>query len=90
MPTAIMIRAATEARRFTAAISKASSKNWIASSRSVRRRLDFAGSAEWPNAFTLQTATNVAGPYVDLLSAFNPYTNPITADGLPHFFRLRQ
>ena len=45
---------------------------------------------QWPNAFTLQTATNVTGPYADVTGAFNPYTNPITAGGLPHFFRLRQ
>ncbi len=44
----------------------------------------------WPNAFTLQTATNVAGPYADVPGAFNFYTNPIIADGLPHFFRLRR
>jgi polygalacturonase len=45
---------------------------------------------QWTNAFTLQTSTNVMGPYADLISASNPYTNPITTDGLPHFFRLRQ
>jgi polygalacturonase len=45
---------------------------------------------QWPNAFTLQAATNIAGPYTDVTGAFNPYTNPITADGLPRFFRLRQ
>ncbi|MGH7993374.1 MAG: glycosyl hydrolase family 28 protein, partial [Limisphaerales bacterium] len=45
---------------------------------------------QWPNAFTLQTATSVAGPYADVIGAFNPYTNPITAGANPHFFRLRQ
>jgi polygalacturonase len=45
---------------------------------------------QWPNAFTLQTATNIAGPYADITGAVNPYTNPITTDALPHFFRLRQ
>ena len=46
---------------------------------------------QWPNAFILQTATSAAGPYADMAGAFNPYTkNPITADGFPHFFRLRQ
>jgi polygalacturonase len=43
---------------------------------------------QWP--FTLQTATNVVGIYTDLAKAVNPFTNPIAADGLPHFFRLRQ
>jgi hypothetical protein len=45
---------------------------------------------QWPNAFILQTATNISGPYADVFGAFNPYTNPITADEPPHFFRLRQ
>ena len=45
---------------------------------------------QWPNAYTLQTGTNLAGPYADLIGAFNPCTNAVTADGLPHFFRLRQ
>jgi len=69
--------------------------NDVSSLTTVGPPLNFSPSGtdlvlQWPNAFTLQTATNVAGPYADVTGAFNPYTNPITADGLPHFFRLRQ
>jgi len=45
---------------------------------------------EWQYPFTLQTATNVVGSFTDLPRAFNPFTNPIVTNGLPHFFRLRQ
>ena len=43
----------------------------------------------WDNAFTLQSATNVVGPYQDLSGASSPYTNSFTA-GPQRFFRLRQ
>jgi polygalacturonase len=43
----------------------------------------------WDNAFTLQSATNVAGPYQNLSGASSPYTNPAAA-GPQRFFRLRQ
>jgi hypothetical protein len=41
----------------------------------------------WAGSYTLQSATNVTGPYVDLTSATSPYTNNV---GAPRqFFRLR-
>jgi len=43
----------------------------------------------WDSGFTLQSATNVAGPYQDLSGAASPYTNPV-ATGPQRFFRLRQ
>jgi polygalacturonase len=43
----------------------------------------------WNNGFTLQSATNVVGPYQDLSGATSPYTNPVAADP-QRFFRLRQ
>ncbi|HEX3627252.1 MAG TPA: glycosyl hydrolase family 28 protein [Verrucomicrobiae bacterium] len=45
---------------------------------------------QWPNAFILQAATSVSGPYSDVTGAVNPYTNSIAVGGLPRFFRLRQ
>jgi hypothetical protein len=44
---------------------------------------------QWQNNFVLQSATNVAGPYQDVLGAPNPYTNTPSA-GAKQFFRLRQ
>jgi hypothetical protein len=43
----------------------------------------------WPQGWTLQTATNVGGPYSDVLSATSPFTNDTTLDP-QQFFRLRQ
>jgi hypothetical protein len=44
---------------------------------------------QWTNAFTLQSATNVLGPYTDLPGASSPFTNPVSPK--PQlFFRLRQ
>ncbi len=43
----------------------------------------------WPSGWTLQTATNVPGPYSDVSGATSPYTNAIPPDG-QRFFRLRQ
>jgi hypothetical protein len=43
----------------------------------------------WPSGWTLQTATNVPGPYVDVPGATSPYTNDTTVDR-QRFFRLRQ
>ena len=84
---------------FTSAASP-DSRPWLATSdasnlTAVGPQLNILSSGtnvvlEWPNAFTLETATSVAGPYAGLAGAFSPYTNPITGDGLPHFFRLRQ
>jgi hypothetical protein len=42
----------------------------------------------WTGAFTLQSATNVTGTYVDLSGATSPYTNSIGAEP-QRFFRLR-
>jgi hypothetical protein len=42
---------------------------------------------EWPSGSTLQSATNVTGPYVDMSGAHSPYTNNLIAPRL--FFRLR-
>ena len=44
----------------------------------------------WPGNFTLQNATNAAGPYADLPGPIvvGPYTN--TTSGNQQFFRLRQ
>jgi hypothetical protein len=44
---------------------------------------------DWPVGWTLQTATNVLGPYVDLTTATSPYTNDMTT-APQAFFRLRQ
>jgi hypothetical protein len=43
----------------------------------------------WPAGWSLQTATNVAGPYSDVLGATSPYTNNMTLDR-QRFFRLAQ
>jgi hypothetical protein len=50
-----------------------------------------AGSCvlQWNNGFTLQTATNIGGPYADLTGANSPYANQFT-NTLQRFFRLRQ
>ncbi len=42
---------------------------------------------EWPPGWTLQSATNVPGPYQDVSSATSPYTNSFGGGRL--FFRLR-
>lgn len=44
---------------------------------------------QWNGGFTLQTATNVLGPFTDLSGAPSPYTNSFT-NGPQRFFRLRQ
>ena len=43
----------------------------------------------WPPGWSLQTATNVAGPYLDVANATSPYTNDMTLDR-QQFFRLQQ
>jgi hypothetical protein len=43
----------------------------------------------WPTGFTLQSATNVVGPYSDVAGATSPYTNNVTVRP-QQFFRLRQ
>jgi len=43
----------------------------------------------WDGTFTLQSATNVTGPYADLLPAASPYTNFFDPDEPSRFFRLR-
>jgi fibronectin type 3 domain-containing protein len=49
--------------------------------------IDSSGVLSWAGNFTLQAATNVAGPYVDVPDAASPYTN--SSGGLPsQFFRL--
>ena len=47
-------------------------------------------SLTWTDAsFTLQTATNVAGPYTDVTGATSPFSTNAAASGLPaQFFRL--
>ena len=45
--------------------------------------------ATWPQGWSLQTATNVSGPYSDVTNATAPYTNDMTLDR-QRFFRLRQ
>lgn len=42
----------------------------------------------WPAGWTLQSATNILGPYADVSGA-SPYTNDITTEP-QRFFRLRQ
>ncbi len=43
----------------------------------------------WPGlGFTLQSATDVAGPYTEVVGAMSPYTNDISANPM-QFFRLR-
>lgn len=51
---------------------------------------DVAGKIilSWPNsAFSLQSATNVVGPYTNVTGATSPYTNPASATH--QFFRLQ-
>jgi hypothetical protein len=43
---------------------------------------------QWASGWTLQTATNIAGPFTDV-NASNPYTNS-TASGAQRYFRLHQ
>ena len=43
----------------------------------------------WPSGWSLQSATNVLGPYLDLPTAASPFTNDLTLD-YQQFFRLRQ
>jgi hypothetical protein len=42
----------------------------------------------WPSGWSLQSATNVAGPFFDVLGATSPYTNNVTLEP-QRFFRLR-
>ena len=42
----------------------------------------------WASGTTLQSATNVAGPYLDVSGASSPYN--VSFSGPAHFFRLRQ
>ena len=50
--------------------------------------MDPSGVLSWTGTSTLQSATNVAGPYFDVTNAVSPYTN--SNNGLPQeFFRLR-
>jgi cellulose 1,4-beta-cellobiosidase len=50
--------------------------------------IDPSGVLSWMGTSTLQSATNVAGPYFDVINAVSPYTNG--NNGLPQeFFRLR-
>lgn len=44
----------------------------------------------WEGPFTLQSATNVTGPYVDLAAATSPFTNSPAANESRRFFRLRR
>jgi|GEM_PF-335305 len=44
---------------------------------------------QWNNGFTLQTATNMAGPYADLTGATSVYTNQFP-NSPQRYFRLRQ
>ncbi|PWU21142.1 MAG: hypothetical protein C5B50_02445 [Verrucomicrobia bacterium] len=47
------------------------------------------GVLTWIGNYTLQSATNAPGPYLDLTNAVSPYTNDMSAQ--PQlFFRLRQ
>ena len=43
----------------------------------------------WPSGWSLQSATNVPGPYLDIPGATPPYTNNASS-GPQRFFRLRQ
>jgi len=43
----------------------------------------------WPAGWTLQSATNIWGPYFDIPSATSPFTNDTTSSP-QEFFRLRQ
>lgn len=44
---------------------------------------------QWPTGWTLQTATNISGPFTDVNAASNRYTNS-TASDPQRYFRLRQ
>jgi hypothetical protein len=47
-----------------------------------------AVTLNWGGSFFLQSATNVSGPYTDVINGTRPYTNTIS--GPQKFFRLRQ
>jgi len=44
---------------------------------------------QWNNYFKLQSATNAAGPYVDMIGTSSLFTND-PANASPRFYRLRQ
>jgi hypothetical protein len=44
---------------------------------------------DWPETFTLQTGTNVRGPFYDLTNVTRPFTNGIGLDP-ERYFRLRK
>jgi len=44
----------------------------------------------WPAGWSLQSATNVPGPYFDVPGATPPYTNDMFLEQQQRFFRLRQ
>jgi hypothetical protein len=44
---------------------------------------------DWPKTFTLQTGTNIRGPFYDLTNATRPFTNGIGLDP-ERYFRLRK
>ena len=43
----------------------------------------------WSGPYTLQSATNLSGPFGDITNAASPFTNDTTTQPL-QFFRLRQ
>jgi hypothetical protein len=45
-------------------------------------------TVSWPGAGILQSATSVAGPYVDIIGSASPYN--VTPSGAATFYRLRQ
>jgi hypothetical protein len=61
---------------------------WSAPVRISIRREGSNVILSWPGSQILQASTNVAGTYLDVVSATSPFTNSIapTASG---FFRLR-
>jgi hypothetical protein len=48
-----------------------------------------AAVVNWSGVFTLQSATNVAGPYADLIPATSPFTNLFGPGEAQRYFRLR-
>jgi len=67
------------------------STNSATATLSVRPVLSISASAvlTWSGTYTLQSATNVAGPYLDITNAASPYTND-TSTQPQLFFRLRE
>jgi polygalacturonase len=64
--------------------------NLVIAGPTLRLQADSAAAVLlWNNGFTLQSGTDITGPYQNVTGATSPYTNPFTS-GPQRFCRLRQ